>query len=404
MPVATDPVFGVRSPLARRFAEHLVTSGVERGLLGPREAPRVWDRHVLNCAVVAELVPDGARVVDVGSGAGLPGIPLALARPDLQIVLVEPLARRVEWLREVIADLGLAIEVERGRAEEAVVRRRWEGADVVTARAVAPLSRLAAWSLPLLRIGGRLLAVKGASAPTEIERDGPAVRRLGGGPPRIERCGVGVVDPPSTVVVVERVARTGRRPAATRERTGVTVSRETPGWTPIAEEAERAARVLHPDRHQMPRPARRRVITVANQKGGVGKTTSTVNLAAALAMHGVRVLVIDLDPQGNTSTALGVEHRVGTPSIYEALLGEISLAEAAVASTASPDLLCVPATIDLAGAEIELVSMVAREGRLAPGAVRRRAGRARRGLRLRGLPALARPAHGERPGRRRRRC
>ena len=115
----------------------------------------------------------------------------------------------------------------------------------------------------------------------------------------------------------------------------------------------------------MPRPAHRRVLTVANQKGGVGKTTSTVNLAAALAMHGVRVLVIDLDPQGNTSTALGVEHRVGTPSIYEALLGEIRLAEAAVPSTASPDLLCVPATIDLAGAEIELVSMVAREDRLA---------------------------------------
>ena len=144
----------------------------------------------------------------------------------------------------------------------------------------------------------------------------------------------------------------------------MTVSRETPGWTPIAEEAERAARVLHPDRHRMPRPAHRRVITVANQKGGVGKTTSTVNLAAALAMHGVRVLVVDLDPQGNTSTALGVEHRVGTPSIYEALLGEIPLAEAVVPSTASPDLLCVPATIDLAGAEIELVSMVAREGRL----------------------------------------
>ncbi len=142
------------------------------------------------------------------------------------------------------------------------------------------------------------------------------------------------------------------------------VSRETPEWTPIAEEAERAARVLHPDRHGMPRPVHRRVITVANQKGGVGKTTSTVNLAAALAMHGVRVLVIDLDPQGNASTALGVEHRLGTPSVYEALLGEIELAEATVVSTASPNLLCVPATIDLAGAEIELVSMVAREGRL----------------------------------------
>jgi chromosome partitioning protein len=142
------------------------------------------------------------------------------------------------------------------------------------------------------------------------------------------------------------------------------VSRETPGWTPIAEEAERAARVLHPDRYRMPRPTHRRVMTVANQKGGVGKTTSTVNIAAALAMHGVRVLVIDLDPQGNASTALGVDHRLGTPSVYEALLGEIRLAEAAAESTASPNLLCVPATIDLAGAEIELVSMVARENRL----------------------------------------
>mgnify|MGYP001143314212 CR=1 FL=1 len=138
----------------------------------------------------------------------------------------------------------------------------------------------------------------------------------------------------------------------------------SPGWTPIAEEAERAARMRHPDRYAMPRPAHRRVLTVANQKGGVGKTTSTVNLAAALALHGVRVLVVDLDPQGNASTALGVDHRAGTPSVYEALLGEISLLDAAVPSTASPDLLCVTATIDLAGAEIELVSMVAREQRL----------------------------------------
>jgi 16S rRNA (guanine527-N7)-methyltransferase len=211
-------VFGDRLPLARRFAEHLVTSGVERGLIGPREAPRVWDRHVLNCAVVAELVPVGARLVDVGSGAGLPGIPLALARPDLGIVLVEPLARRVDWLREVIADLGVAIEVERGRAEENEVRRRWEGADVVTARAVAPLARLARWCLPLLRPGGLMLAVKGASAAEEVERDGAAVRRLGGGAPRVERCGAGIIDPPSTVVVVERERGTGRSDRSGRRR------------------------------------------------------------------------------------------------------------------------------------------------------------------------------------------
>ena len=135
------------------------------------------------------------------------------------------------------------------------------------------------------------------------------------------------------------------------------------GWTPIAEEAARATRMQHPN-VSMPKPRHRRVVTVSNQKGGVGKTTSAVNLAAALAMHGLKVLVIDLDPQGNASTALGVDHRSGTPSIYEVLLGEITLADAAAVSDQSENLYCVPATIDLAGAEIELVSMAGREGRL----------------------------------------
>ncbi|MGQ0575943.1 MAG: 16S rRNA (guanine(527)-N(7))-methyltransferase RsmG [Pseudonocardia sp.] len=209
-------VFGDRLALARRYAEHLATSGVERGLMGPREAPRVWERHVLNCAVVAELIPDGARVVDIGSGAGLPGIPLALARPDLRIVLIEPLARRVEWLAEVLDDLALDVRVERGRAEEVSVRQRWEGADVATARAVAPLARLAGWALPLVRPGGRMLAVKGASAPDEVARDAVAVHRVGGGRPEVVRCGIGVIDPPSTVVVVEKRGRT-HRPASRKK-------------------------------------------------------------------------------------------------------------------------------------------------------------------------------------------
>nr|WP_313885981.1 ParA family protein [Amycolatopsis viridis] len=135
-------------------------------------------------------------------------------------------------------------------------------------------------------------------------------------------------------------------------------------WTPIAEEAVRAARVLHPDPNSLPRPDRRRVLTVANQKGGVGKTTSTVNLAAALAVHGLKTLVIDLDPQGNASTALNVDHRSGTPSIYDVLLGDLPLGEAMAVSEQSPNLFCVPATIDLAGAEIELVEIPSRESRL----------------------------------------
>ena len=139
-------------------------------------------------------------------------------------------------------------------------------------------------------------------------------------------------------------------------------------------------------------------MTIANQKGGVGKTTTTVNIAAALALHGLHVLVIDLDPQGNASTALGVEHRSGTPSVYEVLIGEISLADAAAVSDQSPNLYCVPATIDLAGAEIELVSMVARESRLKEALSDEALDQLRPRLRPHRLPAVARPAHGQRDG------
>jgi chromosome partitioning protein len=135
--------------------------------------------------------------------------------------------------------------------------------------------------------------------------------------------------------------------------------------TPIGAEAERAVKLLHAaTRGGLPRPARQRVFTIANQKGGVGKTTTAVNVAAALALQGLETLVIDLDPQGNASTALGIEHREGTPSSYEVLIGELPLEAALQRSPHSERLYCVPATIDLAGAEIELVSMVAREGRL----------------------------------------
>ncbi|EOM75672.1 ParA family protein [Rhodococcus rhodnii] len=136
------------------------------------------------------------------------------------------------------------------------------------------------------------------------------------------------------------------------------------GDTPIAVAAHRASQVLHPTGASLPKPAHRRVFTIANQKGGVGKTTTAVNLASALAVQGLRVLVVDLDPQGNASTALGVQHTAGTPSSYELLLGEVTAAEAVQQSPHNERLFCIPATIDLAGAEIELVSMVAREGRL----------------------------------------
>lgn len=212
-------VFGDHLDRAISFAQLLADHGVERGLIGPREVERLWDRHLLNSAVIAELLPQNCRVVDVGSGAGLPGIPLAIARPDLNLTLLEPMARRVAWLDEVVETLGLSsVTVVRGRAEEASVREQLSDVDVVTARAVAPLERLARWCLPLLKPGGQLVALKGESALEEMERDAEAVRRAGGSRQRVVSCGADVLEVPTTVVLVERSELSGRRDGARRRR------------------------------------------------------------------------------------------------------------------------------------------------------------------------------------------
>src|SRR4051812_13627631 len=165
---------------------------------------------------------------------------------------------------------------------------------------------------------------------------------------------------------VSRETAVDPEPAETYPRDAPPVSRETRPEhdTPIAREAAQAVHVLNVRQEQWPRPRHVRVLTVANQKGGVGKTTSAVNIAAALAMHGLRVMLIDLDPQGNASTALGIDHSVGTPSVYDVLLGGRPIAEVAQRTEFAPSLQCVPATLDLAGADIELTSQVAREYRL----------------------------------------
>lgn len=165
---AASAIFGPRLGLARRYAEALAGPGVERGLVGPREVGRLWDRHLLNCAVIGELLERGDRVVDIGSGAGLPGVPLAIARPDLQVVLLEPLLRRTEFLREMVTDLGVAVEIVRGRAEESWVQDQLGGSDAAVSRAVAALDKLTKWSMPLIRPNGRMLAIKGERAHDEV--------------------------------------------------------------------------------------------------------------------------------------------------------------------------------------------------------------------------------------------
>ena len=177
-----------------RYAQILETTGTERGLIGPREVPRIWDRHILNCVVVVDRIPKNATVADVGSGAGLPGIVWAIARPDLKVTLIEPLLRRATFLEEVITELGLEnARVLRSRAEQVT-----ECFDFVTARAVAELGQLAKWTLPLLKPGGVLLALKGQSAAEEIKRSQKIIKQLGGKPATLSYYGS---EPPLTTVV-----------------------------------------------------------------------------------------------------------------------------------------------------------------------------------------------------------
>ena len=191
-------MFGPAIGLAGRYAELLAGPGVEQGLIGPREPARIWDRHLLNCAAVAELVPDACSVIDLGSGAGLPGVVIAMLRPGAKIILLEPMARRVAFLEECVRVLGLEnTSVCRGRAEEVAGRL---AADVVVARAVAPLERLAGLALGLARPGGLVLAMKGAGAAEEVTRAAPVLRRLRAGDVAIVHPGSGKVSPPPTVI------------------------------------------------------------------------------------------------------------------------------------------------------------------------------------------------------------
>jgi 16S rRNA (guanine527-N7)-methyltransferase len=205
-------------PLAVRFAEILADTGVSHGLIGPREVPRLWDRHVLNCAVVQDAFPSGAKLVDVGSGAGLPGVALAIVRPDLDVHLVEPMLRRTDWLSSVVEELGLGnVTVHRGRAEDLAGSL---AAPFVTARAVARLDKLARWCVPLLEPDGTLVAMKGRSAAEELAADRRALERLGLVGAVVTEHGGDLLDEPVLTVDLRfapKPARRAGRPAKTKQ-------------------------------------------------------------------------------------------------------------------------------------------------------------------------------------------
>lgn len=205
---SVEQVFGPALAGVRRFHALLARHGVERGLIGPEEVPRLWSRHLLNSAAVVPLLPGTGSVADVGSGAGLPGIVIAAMRPDLDVHLVEPMQRRVVWLREVVAGLGLPrVSVHQSRAEELAGVLR---VDVVVARAVARLDRLVPWTAPLLGDDGTLLLLKGARVADELAAAGPVLRRSGAQSWTLHRIDPGGLGSPTAVVEIRMGATTGR--------------------------------------------------------------------------------------------------------------------------------------------------------------------------------------------------
>lgn len=217
-PAQAAAIFGDRLPVAEQYAELLAGSGVVRGLIGPREAPRLWERHILNCAVITELIDPDSTVVDIGSGAGLPGLVIAIRRPDVSVTLIEPLLRRVRWLDEVVDELELGnVTVARGRAETL-----WDEvapADVVTSRAVSALENLAVWSVPLVRPGGWWLPMKGASVADEIAESRDLLASVGVTEIDVVECGADVLDEPTIVARLaigtpRRLSKSGAKKSA----------------------------------------------------------------------------------------------------------------------------------------------------------------------------------------------
>jgi 16S rRNA (guanine527-N7)-methyltransferase len=195
-PAAAELIFGDQIGKARLYFEALVRDGDLLGLLGPREMPKLWTRHILNSAVVAELVGPGQTVADVGSGAGLPGIPMALVQPEAQFTLIEPMERRSDWLKAIVQDLGLSnVRVQRARAEEVA-----EVFDVVTARAVSALPNLLRMCVPMTKHGGEVIALKGSKADEEIQEAKKLQKKLGIASFEIVRVGSEFLTDPTLVV------------------------------------------------------------------------------------------------------------------------------------------------------------------------------------------------------------